>query len=72
MDQCNKLGVLPGVIVNDNSRPSGRISDDERMRRNNGLLSRNSLRQAIKDHNMYRPSKNKEWNYDYNNHMVRE
>ena len=72
MDQCDVIGGLPGVIVNDNRRPSGRISDDERLRRNNGLLLRNSLRQAIKDHNMHRPSKNKEWNYDSNNHMVRE
>ena len=34
MDQCDVLGVLPGLIVNDNRRPSGRISDDERLRRN--------------------------------------
>ena len=72
MNKCDELGVLPGVIVNDNRRPSGRISDDERLRRSNGLLLINSLRQAIKDHNMHRPSKNNAWNYDYNNHMVRE
>ena len=72
LGRCNELGVLPGVIVNDNRRPSGRISDDERIRRNNGLLLRNTLRQAIRDHNMHRPSKSKEWNYDSNNHMVRE
>ena len=40
---CDELGVLPGVIVNDNRRPSGRISDDERLRRSNGLLLINSL-----------------------------
>ena len=72
MNKCDELGVLPGVIVNDNRRPSGRISDDERLRRSNGLLLRNSLRQAIKDHNMHRPIKNNAWNYDSNNHMVRE
>ena len=72
MDQCNELGVLPSVIVNDNQRPSGGISDGAKLRRDNGLLLRNKLRQAIKDHNIHRPCKDNEWNYYSNNHMVRE
>ena len=72
MDRCSEVGVLPGVIVNDNRRPSGRISNDERIRRENGLALRNDLRQAIEDHNMHRPCKDNEWNYDSNNHIIRD
>ena len=53
MDQYDKVGALHGVIVNDNRRPTYRISRYERLRRDNGLALRNKLRQKIKDHNMY-------------------
>ena len=41
---CGENGVLPGVIVNHNRRQSGRISNDEKLRRENGLVMRNNLK----------------------------
>ena len=32
---------------------------------------RNDLRQAIEDHNMHRPCKDNQWDYDSNNHIIR-
>ena len=72
MTNCHEIGVLPGVIVNDNRRPPGRIPDTERLRKINGLEIRDNLRQAIVNHNMHRPSRNNGWKYDSNNHVVRD
>ena len=57
-----------GVTVNDNYRPSGRVSNDEKVRRQDGVLIRDKLCQKLADYNMVRPSKY--WNYDVNNHSV--
>ena len=66
------VGNMPGVVVNDNRRPPGRISSDERQRRIRGLEMRDTLRQAFIDHNMHRPINNNiDWEYDSNNHVIR-
>ena len=63
---------LPGVVVNDNRRPPGRFSNDERARRFHGMEIRDRLRQAFLDHNMHRPiSGSNDWEYDSNNHVIR-
>ena len=36
--------IIPGVIVNDNTRPSGNITFEERVRRINGIQLRNQLK----------------------------
>ena len=63
--------IVPGVILNDNCRPSGRISDDERTRRNKGIEIRDKLKLSLADHNMHRPKANKSWSVDENNHTIR-
>ena len=62
---------IPGVVVNDNRRPSGRIAFEERKRRVQGLEIRDTLRQAIVDHNMHRPALDNEWYYNNINHKIR-
>ena len=52
-------------VVNDNVRPSCRISDDKRTIRQRGLMLRHSLCQALAAHDMQRPSRS-EWNEYYN------
>ena len=63
---------IPGVIVNDNRRPGGRVAFEERLRRVQGLENRDRLRQDIVDHNRHRPALDNEWYYDNLNHIVRE
>ena len=62
---------IPGVVVNDNRRPCGRIAYEERRRRIQGLEIRDNLRQAIVDHIMHRPVLDNEWYYNDINHSVR-
>ena len=46
-------GIVPDVILNHNIRPSGNITNDERMRRNSGIALRDKLKQSICNHNMH-------------------
>lgn len=72
MSTNDDIGNMPGVVVNDNRRPRGRISYDERQRRIQGLEIRDRLRQAFIDHNMHRPlHDSNDWEYDSNNHVIR-
>ena len=70
-DNTDDDAIVPGVILNDNCRPSGRISDDERTRRNKGIEIRDKLKLSLADHNMHRPKANKSWSVDENNHTIR-
>ena len=64
--------IIPGVIVNDNTRPSGNITFEERVRRINGIQLRNQLKEAISNHNMHRPTTDNTWYIDEYNHAVME
>ena len=65
------INEVPGVVVNDNRRPCGRLAEQERLCRVQGLEIRDRLRQDLVDHNMHRPSLDNEWYYDNLNHTVR-
>ena len=69
-DNTDDDAIVPGVILNDNRRPRGRISDDERTRRNKGIELRDKLKLSLANHNMHRPKANKSWRVDENNHTI--
>ena len=58
--------------MNNNHRPCGRISAEERLRSVQGLDTRDRLRQAIVDHNMHHPAKYNEWFHSSTHHVVGE
>ena len=60
------------MVMNDNIRSWGRMVAEERLRRVQGLGTRDKLRQAITDYDIHRSSKDNEWYYNSNNHTVRE
>ena len=62
-------GFIPGVILNDNCRPQGRMSNDEKHRRLKGMELRDGLCMKIVDHNMVHQKK--DWKIDEHNHAVR-
>ena len=68
METVAESGIIPGVVVNDNHRPSGRIANDEKVRRLKGIISRDELCMKIANHNMVRPRKN--WRIDEHNHTI--
>ena len=59
-EERNSFGVIPCVVGNNNSRPSGRPSSDDTNCRINGLILRDSLRDDLSNHNMHRSCKNDE------------
>ena len=63
-------GDIPGVVLNDNRRSRGRISDDERSRRIKGFEVRDKLRNDLMKHNIHRPEKS-EWSHSSFNHVTR-
>ena len=68
METVAESGTLPGVVVNDNHRPRGRISNDEKVRRLKGIDLRDELCMKIANHNMVRPRK--DWRIDEHNHAI--
>ena len=50
--------TYPGVVVNENRRPGGRTTNEERDRRLVELAIRDNFRQAFVDHNIHRPDLN--------------
>ena len=71
ISSSSAIGVVPGVVVNDNKRPCRRVLAEERLHRLHGLEVRDTLRQAIVDHSMHCSSKDNGWFYNCNNHTVR-
>ena len=68
-DMCDN-GIFNMVVGNDNSRgEGGRPSNDERIRRTNGLELREKLKISLENHDMHRKTKADAWQYDNSNHI---
>ena len=63
-------GVFNVVVTNDDhGGDGGRPSNDERDRRIKGIQLRNQLRDKLQDHNMHRPRKINNCQYDRSHHI---
>ena len=63
-------GVFNTVVTNDDhGGDGGRPPNDERDRRINGIQLRNKLRDKLQDHNMHRPRKINDLQYDRSYHI---
>ena len=52
VENCDDDGISPGVIINDNIRPLGNITNDERVGRTSGIALRDKLEESTCNHNM--------------------
>ena len=63
--------AMPVQTGNDMGRERGRIPDEERLNRAEGMLIRDNLKRSLREHEQFRPRKN-EWYSDFASHTYRD